>query len=98
MENGFDDSGIRMNTYIAKKDKWTLAELEERNDYLLKRSLEIWKLPETEFKPAEKQLDSCTLEDDSELTGRQIARFSFRNTEQPVSSWVEMFQKVMQLV
>ena len=98
MENGFDDSGIRMNTYIAKKDKWTLAELEERNDYLLKRSLEIWKLPETEFQPAEKQLDSYTLEDDSELTGRQIARFSFKNTEQPVASWVEMFQKVMQIL
>lgn len=98
MENGFDDSGIRMNTFIAKKDKWTLAELEERNDYLLKRSLEIWKLPATEFQPAEKQLDSYTLEDDGELTGRQIARFSFKNTEQPVSSWVEMFQKVMQIL
>lgn len=24
MQNGFDDSGIRMNTWIAKKDKWTL--------------------------------------------------------------------------
>lgn len=99
MENGFDDSGIRMNTYIAKKDKWTLAELEERNDYLIKRSLEIWKLPETEFQPAEKELDSYTLDDEaSDLTGRLIARFSFRNTEQPVSSWVEMFQKVMQIL
>ena len=26
MQNGFDDSGIRMNTWIAKKNKWTLAE------------------------------------------------------------------------
>lgn len=25
MKNGFEDSGIRMNMYIAKKDKWTLA-------------------------------------------------------------------------
>lgn len=99
MENGFDDSGIRMNTYIAKKDKWTLAELEERNDYLLKRSLEIWKLPETEFQPAEKELDSYTLDDEAgDLTGRLIAKFSFRNTEQPVSSWVEMFQKVIQIL
>lgn len=24
MQNGFDDSGIRMNTYIAKKENWTL--------------------------------------------------------------------------
>lgn len=26
MQNGFDDSGIRMNTWIAKKDKWTLSQ------------------------------------------------------------------------
>ena len=27
MKNGFEDSGIRLNTYVSKKDKWTLAEL-----------------------------------------------------------------------
>lgn len=98
MKNGFEDSGIRMNTYIAKKDKWTLAELEERNQYLMGRALEIWAAPTTAFKPLEKQLDSYTLDDDTSLSGRQIARFSYKNTEQPVSSWVEMFQKVLQIL
>lgn len=98
MENGFDDSGIRMNTYISKKDKWTLAELEERNDYLIGRSLVIWEIPSTEFKPAEKQMDSYTLDDDVELRGRLIARFSYKNTEQPVASWVEMYQKMLQIL
>lgn len=42
MQNGFDDSGIRMNTCIAKKDKWTLTELEERSEYLMGRALTIW--------------------------------------------------------
>lgn len=98
MENGFDDSGIRMNTYISKKDKWTLAELEERNDYLIARSLTIWEFPATEFKPAEKQMDSYTLDDDVELRGRLIARFSYKNTEQPVASWVEMYQKMLQIL
>ena len=41
MKNGFEDSGIRLNTYVSKKDKWTLAELRDRNDYLLKRALDI---------------------------------------------------------
>lgn len=98
MKNGFEDSGIRMNTYIAKKDKWTLAELEERNQYLMGRSLEIWAAPTTTFKPAVKQMDSYTLDDDVSLSGRLIARFSYKNTEQPVSSWVEMFQKVLQIL
>lgn len=98
MKNGFGDSGIRMNTYIAKKDKWTLAELEERNQYLMERALEIWAAPTTTFKPAVKQMDSYTLDDDVSLSGRLIARFSYKNTEQPVSSWVEMFQKVLQIL
>lgn len=91
MQNGFDDSGIRMNTWIAKKKKWTLAELEERSNYLMGRALAIWQLPATDFLPKEKQMDSYTLEDEAELTGRLIARFTFKNTEQPVSSWVEFF-------
>lgn len=63
MQNGFDDSGIRMNTWIAKKDKWTLTELEERSEYLMGRALSIWSAPVTEYKPEEKQLDTYTLED-----------------------------------
>ena len=98
MKNGFEDSGIRMNTYIAKKDKWTLSEIEERNQYLMNRALEIWEAPSTEFKPEEKQLDYYTLDDDAVLSGRLIVRFSYKNTEQPVSSWVEMFQKVLQIL
>ncbi len=98
MKNGFEDSGIRMNTYIVKKDKWTLAELEERNQYLMGRALEIWAAPTSKFKPAEKQLDSYTLDDDTSLSGRLIARFSYKNTEQPVLSWVDMFQKVLQIL
>ncbi|MCH5185690.1 MAG: DUF4268 domain-containing protein [Oscillospiraceae bacterium] len=98
MKNGFDASGIRMNTYIAKKDKWTLSELEERSGYLTERALEIWPLPSTVFKPVENQLDSHTLADDVELRGRLIAQFSYKNTEQPVTSWVEMYQKVLQIL
>lgn len=99
MQNGFDDSGIRMNTWIAKKDKWTLAELEERSAYLMDKALAIWAAPVTAYKPAEKQLDTCTLEDEGEqLTGRWIARFTFKNAEQPVTSWVEMFQRVIKIL
>lgn len=98
MQNGFDDSGIRMNTWIAKKDKWTLKEIEERNEHLMDRALMIWVRPTTAFKPVEKQLDSCTLEDDEMLSGRLIARFSYKNTEQPVTSWVEMYQKVLKIL
>jgi hypothetical protein len=98
MPKGFDDSGIRMNTWIAKKDRWTLAEIEERNNYLMDRALTIWAAPVTEYKPTSKQLDAYTLEDEGELTGRQIVKFAFKNTEQPVKTWAEMLQKVVQIL
>ena len=45
------DSGIRMNTYIAQKDKWTLAELKDRSDYLKNKALQIWSAPITDYLP-----------------------------------------------
>ena len=96
MKNGFEDSGIRLNTYVSKKDKWTLAELRDRNDYLLKRALNIWAFPSTNYKPQEKQLDFYTLDDEASfLSGRQIAKFVYKGIEQPVVSWVEMYTKVL---
>lgn len=96
MKNGFEDSGIRLNTYVSKKDKRTLAELRDRNDYLLKRALNIWAFPSTNYKPQEKQLDSYTLDDEASfLSGRQIAKFVYKGIEQPVVSWVEMYTKVL---
>ena len=94
MKNGFIDSGIRMNTYISRNEHWTLTELEERSDHLKIRALSIWQLPETEYRPAEKELDFFTLADDTSLSNRFISKFVYKNTEQPVSSWVEMLQKV----
>ena len=81
MKNGLSESGLRMNQWIAKKEKWGLAELEERSQYLMSKALEIWCYPETDFKPAEKQMDTFTLEDDINLTGRNIAKFSYKNME-----------------
>lgn len=98
MKNGFDDSGLRMNTYISRKEKWTLTELEDRSQYLRGRAIEIWAAPVTIFKPQEKQMDTYTLDDDENLSGRTIIRFRYKNAEQPVTSWVEMFQKVFQIL
>lgn len=98
MPNGFDDSGIRLNTWIAKKDKWTQAELAERSRYLADKALTIWPTPTTQYKPEEKQFESYTLEDEIDLTGRSIVKFSFKNTEQPVSTWIELFQHVVQIL
>lgn len=99
MKHGFSESGIRLNAAIEKKDHWTKTELEERSRNLTEKALEIWNFPKTEYKPKEKQMDSYTLEDDFDaLVGRQIARFRYKNTEQPVTSWADAYQKVLQIL
>lgn len=98
MDNGFVQSGLRMNTWIAKQDRWTLTELEQRNDLLMKQVLSIWPMPATTYVPATKQLDSYTLDDDVDLSGRDITRFEYHNTEQPVTSWIDMIERVVKML
>ena len=98
MANGFKDSGIRMNQWIGTQSQWTETELEQRNDYVQQRALEIWASPITSFKPIEKQLDSYTLDDEINLTGRKIAKFAYLTLEQSVKNWSEMFESVVRLL
>ena len=97
-DNGFKNSGIRMNQLIAQKDKWTLSELEERDKYMVSKALLIWNYPTTEYTPPEKQLDSVSLDDDYDFTGSVISKFAFRNSEQPVESWADMYMKVLRIL
>ena len=98
MKNGFIDSHLYMNNWIGQQNHWGLAELEARNQMLMQRALKIWPLPATDFKPAEKQMDSYSLDDDVELSGRDIVRFGYKNTEQPVTSWIDMMEQVLKIL
>lgn len=95
MEKGFIDSGIILNQYIAKFSKWTEDELIERNNFLMKRALEIWPIPQSDYMPKEKQYDSFSLEDDYDPTGQVIVKYSYNNMEQAVSTWVDMYVQVI---
>ncbi|HRU98827.1 MAG TPA: DUF4268 domain-containing protein [Ruminococcus sp.] len=98
MPHGFVDSGIRMNQKIAKNNKWTLREIEQRNADIQDIALKIWGMPSTDFIPSIEELDSVSLDDDVELSGKKIAKFSYKNSEQPVESWKEMFINVINIL
>ena len=87
-----------MNKWVGEQEQWGLPELEARNQILMQRALLIWALPVTDFKPTEKQMDCYSLEDDVELSGREIVRFAYKNTEQPVTSWIDMLEKVLKIL
>lgn len=98
-QGGYRNSGLRMNQKIGQKEAWGLSELEERSSEMVARALQIWPCPQTDFKPAEKEFDSCTLDDeDVDLTGREIVKYSLLNTEQPAASWTDMFEHVVKFL
>lgn len=91
MENGFKESGLRLNHYIAEFDKWTEVELEHRKAKLSEMALKIGEYPKTTFVPVQKEEDIIYLSDDTAVaTGRKIQYFVFQGERQDVKDWADM--------
>lgn len=97
-ENGFSKSGLRMNQWIGKQFKWDVEELEARNTMLMKAAINIWPIPESNYQPETKQLDCYSLEEDIDFSGREIISFEYKNTTQPVSSWITMQEQILKIL
>lgn len=96
---GYKSSGLKMNQKIANKETWGLPELEERNNEMVTYAMKIWAYPSTAFVPTEKEYDTCTLDDENiDLTGRVIVKYSYQNVEQPVTSWTDMFEHIVKFL
>ena len=42
IENGFEDSAVRLNKFVMNQDKWTETEIENRGRELSNRAIKIW--------------------------------------------------------
>ena len=58
MENGFIKSGLRLNQWLAYKNKWTESEIEERNVKLQEEAFKIWPYMESSYEPPKKYFES----------------------------------------
>ncbi|MBE6843945.1 MAG: DUF4268 domain-containing protein [Ruminococcus sp.] len=97
--SGYKESGLKMNQKIAMKDVWGLKELEERNVEMINKAIEIWYYPSTDFKPAEKEFEAYSLDDETiDFTGRDIIKYSYQAVEHIVSSWAEMFENMVKFL
>ncbi|MBR5310539.1 MAG: DUF4268 domain-containing protein [Oscillospiraceae bacterium] len=95
IKGGFAEGGLHINHWIKDQDKWTEEEILKRNDLLKGEALQIWNKPESNYEPVEKQLDSVTLNDDEDYTGKKIYKYSFEGVEHQVGSWADMYQQVL---
>jgi hypothetical protein len=99
MKNGFLESGIRLNHYIAQFDKWGEEELELRKAKLSEMALNIWAYPETSFVPVQREDDVVSLsEDNGVATNRDIQYFIFREERQDVATWAEMMWEMANIL
>lgn len=96
VENGYRDSGIRMNQRIANHDKWTSEELEERNQEMLDKAKKIWPMVETDYKSKNILEDKVNLDDDLNLSGRKIRGYEFLGDFVSVNTWLEMYLNIIE--
>lgn len=96
MENGFKQSGLRLNHYIAQFDKWSEEELEKRKQELSRMAKTIWKYPETTFEPDVIDDDVVSLSEDNGIaTGRKLQYYIFQNEKEDVDEWSEMMWAII---
>lgn len=95
MQDGYLQSGIKMNQRIAQKDHWGMEELEDRNTYMTQSALMLWPYVDTAYAPPEKQYDEYALDDDASFTSRILVRYRFRGIEREAKSWIEMYIAVL---
>lgn len=98
MPHGFKDSGLRINQWVGRKERWGLPELEERDQLLKNTVIGIWPYPTSNYHPQKKQMDAIALDEDVILTGRVLSKYSFKGAEQPVASWADMYQQVITML
>jgi uncharacterized protein with ParB-like and HNH nuclease domain len=96
MDNGFLDSGLRLNRWISEQPQWTEVQLEERSRLLLKQALSLWPLPTTSFTPREEIHEAYSLDDDFDFTGRRIAAYTFMGTRRAVRDWKSAVSEVLE--
>ncbi len=97
MKDGYKESGLRLNKWIAEQEKWTETELNDRNTHLLSESLDIWPMPTTSFVPILKTFDEYSLDDDETIfTGRSIVKYRFKSEHDvPVKNWIDMMESII---
>ena len=96
MENGLKESGLRLNHYIAKFDRWSEDELNKRKQYLAHMALTIWSYPETDFEPEVIDDDIVNLSEDNGIaTGRKLQYYIFQDEKESLDDWSEMMWSVI---
>ncbi|MBK4156147.1 DUF262 domain-containing protein [Corynebacterium macginleyi] len=95
MENGFDSSPYRLNELLKQFNRWSLTQLEERNELLTNKALAFWEAKPTNFAPPEAVLPKEPMGESEEFSGRKISGFEFGDFRKTTKSWADMVEAVL---
>lgn len=91
-ENGFKDSGFRLNKFVAACDRWGYDQIVERDELLWKRFLELWPMPQTTYVPKVREHEVHGLDEGFDLTGRKLSAYVFQGARHATKNWVDMMR------
>lgn len=98
MKDGFIDSPLPLNKWIAQQKQWTLTELELRNDLMAEKFLNLWPFPTTNFVAKEVSGSQHALDDDFDFTGTRIASYTFMDSRHYVTTWKDAAEGVLRQI
>ncbi len=97
-KDGFKESHLHLNVFVANCNKWTEEELLRRNEELKNLCIKLWPYPETHFKPEEAINETHSLDEDYDFKGKYLNSFIFMDTPYVAESWVDMYKQVVKLL
>lgn len=91
---GFCDSAYRLNNFLKECDEWNERTMVERQNLLLKKFFGLWPMIETKYVPLTRETDVVSMEDEADLTGRNILAFTYRGSRYEVTTWKDMLLSI----
>lgn len=98
MKDGFNDSGFRLNRYVAKQDEWKEKQLIERQELLINECIKTWPLYENKFEPEIIEHLEVAIDDEFEFTGTKPLGYSFLGHENVVSTWKDLTIEIIKII
>lgn len=107
MQDGYRESGLRLNSYLAQLERWDEAALQARQEHLLEEALAIWPRPVSGYCPPRPPEESLTPQEWKDASdsgqgdlawGRKIVRFVFCGQEYQSKGWRNMYRIVVNML
>lgn len=97
MENGFLESRLYLNKYIAQQDAWNEDTIKKRADLLTHRAINVWSNITTKYELDKKPAEYIYLSEDFDFTGHKPEKFVFLGEEYSVNDWAVLYRKILEI-